>query len=1535
MLTPMPPPAPSKGPPRSSGAPVSSLSSSAPTAAALSTPFVRPFVSSEEEKSAQSPRASSLKLHRSPSLKTRAAATTTASAAAASSPTVTFDEVDDVLTDGDDANDHLSSPRIRGGRQLTQDSTQQSRAPQMDQPAALAPYQLSRTLLHTNAATSSGAEKPSGSSSSAPLSSASALRPWYLNIQEKSLAASGRTHRRTRLLHEQMVLTRNWGRQVREIVANNEAASAQRSKEETDEIQRLNSELQRTQELASLRLEAIAAIPDLELRARAKRARAKQLVVKDHPQLRAMDASKSALWEGVWSRGLQRVQRVKEEFCRSWEAVNFYGNTLQRRAQDLIAQSSTHSMQQIALLRKQIPKELTKPQVGMQIGMASDLATAGSAQQPAAAGAPARTPSVFANTPGIGIHAAGQAAGGLNTTAAAAATAAASSAAAVADPDESPSDYRFHPSGSAGDAENGISLRLPTSVSGESQSSGIDHITGAFDPNLAATQNAHALAASSPSAAASAASVGKDRNYTANRSHLALIHSNMTLLHTAAPALNPSWVTLSCNGAPKLLPRSAEQLASSPGYTRIYDELRTDLEGLQHREHVLDLLEQALHNYEQVHQINVEPVVAARNKPATDAANKGTKGNIFTEGFGAKPKQQQQQPNPVSVDDDVPPPFPEPLDPVATARLIQSRAGALLLELECANFIAELDAFRMTFLGNAQFATFLNPTQRDSALLTSALLSLPMLKALANAMLARMADRSRFFSRYYLEVHAHSARDSWFAGFVLPPFTSAEMQARDRESGAASASFGKEETAAATAQPLSVLDVDLYSTTQTTMCLHSDGSTFVSGHSRRVLPPLSSATVVGFVIDLLHGFVCYTSDGLQPHTIFGLGAEMYTPEEQRAQASIICTGRLRPVFGVLGPRVKLVQTSSQGGRGGGVREGDRERARLALAMGLDPSDSGSTVAAGLKQPQKARHALTAHSSLQTDESEAAGTIFAREGDSSTTAASAVFSSTAAPSHAAAHPSTPHTPSAASSGDGLLGWFLPKLSVNLGEFEFLYAPRGNNMGWTAATLGRRGFSISSMQQWASNNGTASAAAVDKSGGYNLGLGSCLAINTAAAPKHDEIDGSSSGDSSLIAAFQAHQANKAQQQALKLKQAAAASKAAASGGVTAATERAGAAAFAIKSASPLSAPALAAVAAPNSSSSSAAAAAGVAAPIASIDSALADYKHRQSALAFATLDAHRAALVARPTPAEHQKELEDQRASFLASLSKAAAGRLVSWSHFPPHSLRVQQAVLKVQRIARRYIGFRARRALWSRLSKYALRIQKAWRAHRTRKLARFLKAVLPIQRVWRGFKARRLVVLLRKYNLSFSAATAAAVRIQSFIRMLFARKRTLLLAMVVQQKIEQIRGLVIFVQRMWRRRIQKRQQMSSKSMLASVLIFQARIRGIRLRRMLAAIDPNAAKQLRVIATNVGVKQKRYAAVCTIQRVYRGYLARKFVQSKRAVLERDAGRLRDAWRAFQLRQQIDRMFRGTDASHLKTFFEALGYFPPLAQQQMQIS
>ena len=300
----------------------------------------------------------------------------------------------------------------------------------------------------------------------------------------------------------------------------------------------------------------------------------------------------------------------------------------------------------------------------------------------------------------------------------------------------------------------------------------------------------------------------------------------------------------------------------------------------------------------------------------------------------------------------------------------------------------------------------------------------------------------------------------------------------------------------------------------------------------------------------------------------------------------------------------------------------------------------------------------------------------------------------------------------------------------------------------------------------------------------------------------------------------------------------------------------------------------------------------------------------------------------------KLMHDAAASASSSYSSSSGGdgdgggggpvMLESWSHFPPPSLRVQQAILKVVRIARKYVGFRSKRALWVRLSRFVLRIQKCWRSYRARRARTLLAAVQPIQRMWRGHKARRVYRLLRKYHLSYAAANTAAVRIQSFIRMLLARKKVMVIAMVVQQKIEQIKGLIIFVQRMFRRRLQKRQQMTSKSMLETVLSFQARIRGIRLRRMLASVDPNAARQLKLLSSSVMLKRRRYAAVCLIQRVYRGFVARKLVRAKRAALEQEARRLRHAWTSFQTQDDIQRVFRGHESA--KQLLAALEIFPP---------
>jgi hypothetical protein len=1106
----------------------------------------------------------------------------------------------------------------------------------------------------------------------------------------------------------------------------------------------------------------------------------------------------------------------------------------------------------------------------------------------------------------------------------------------------------------------------------------------------------------------------------------------MTLVHTGVPSLTPSWVTLATTGCPTLLPRPQELLDNHVGYVLVYEELlRNDLEGLAFGEHVVDLMQQALANYQRFAQINVTKAMRTRNKEnnnhSTAASTNSTSNsrglsmpgspgtvssksrvNKTAAGLSSEPEPSSSS---FSIEAAA---IEDPQDPLVRSRNLSSRARQLLLELEVSGLGGELEAFMQSSPG---FASTFAPQQPGAPAATYAP-SLSDLKALARMVLTKLAERSKSYSRFYMEVHSPSQKNSWFAGFVLAPATpdpEAPMTAAQAiaASGSALAAANavppsltdSSDAAIATDPsrvPLSVLDVDLYSTTQLTLCLHSDGSTFVSGHSRRVLhPPPGDATVVGIMIDLLQGCIAYTSDGRGARTIFGHGADMYAAEEQKQQARWITSQRMRPCFGLLGPRMKLGNNLHHGRREDRMRMADELLAAAASHAADDGALSASSSSSSLTgvttgdkaKPQRSRHALTAHSTLQASDSaaEAAGTIFARDVPPALEAAPAATSSatdtlspdsaphsrnslgrSASPGRAspqlgankansgAAVPQTPYGLHMHHS-DGLVGWVVPLLSVNLGELDFQYLPTGSNLDLEETEL-------SAAAPPAGGNTVATRMHAPRVG-FNAGLGACLAMNTPSAPLTDPLAaaGGGAGDNSLAHAFQQARRARAARRALEDKKRAEA--AAAAERATQAGSNSSSSANARGLAMKLDVSSVAA-------KSEHAAAAPLPPPLAtSIDAALADYKQRQHAAAMARLDALRekmlfsasASASASAAPSSSSSSAataraNDDRASFVAELtgieimSSSAAGSsgergvlsqqlgpttvasgsssssssklvLESWSHFPPHSLRVQQAVLKVQRLARRYIGFRARRALWHKLSRYAVRIQKCWRAYRARRNKRLVASVVPIQRLWRGFKGRKVIKLLRKYKLSFAVANQCAVRIQSFIRMLLARKKVLMLAIVVQQKIEQVKGLVIFVQRMFRQRMQKRSQMASKGMLASVLLFQARIRGIRLRRMLASIDPQAARQLRQLASSVGEKKRRFAAVCLLQRVWRGHLARKFVSIKRGMLLREAARLRDAWRAHQLRLRLERAFPAHETHNLKAFFEQLGYAPPV--------
>lgn len=1353
------------------------------------------------------------------------------------------------------------------------------------------------------------------------------MRPWYVNIQEKASSASGRAHRRSRALQEQTSRTRAWRHQVREIVDTSESQFEKSGAAELSDLRGLHTNLVKAQELNELRLECIAATFDLSTRGALKKQRQMTFVATDHTNLRSITDEKSRMFDEMCVRSSARRERVKEHFCASWEVIHFVGARIHDQTRGMLAQMNKHATTHLARLRAQIPGHIAK-QHAMQISL-QDMAAA----SPTPAAAPATNtndtpptgtnrathttkaaPSVFATTPGIGVS---------------------STPVSV----EAPSDFTFAPPG-PGDSDNAISLRLPTSVAARPpHESGIDYATGAFEARLARHVQVHGGGGVGSRRGAGdsrgrAASSGTDRNYTTSRYDLALVHASHTIAHIGAPALNPSWVTLCCSAGPRLLPRSPDQLTSAPGFALLYDELIHDLATLRHRTHIVDLLAAALDNYKRVAQVNTDQAVWAARHPDTAVLNAFYAAPSSTVGSGhASPLMGKKTmatrtnamvrtgasvavPAPDGGADADAPDEESGEVPVATSgaivppppRDLETRIRDLVLDLECCGFEQELEPFRArptnrpgttaTPASTTAAAATTAATSSTAGTTTTSILeddSLPALQKLARALLERFAARSRFYARFYLEVHAPSAKTTWFAGFVLGPMPdNANANEGETNTDTKAATAAADDATAIPAptpistmldEPLNVLEVDLYSTRQHTLALHSDGSTFMRGHSKRVLRPLTDATVVGFVVDLLRGSIAFTVDGVAaPTPLFGVGAGIYSPAEQREQATWIRSQRLRPCFGVMGPKAKVPH-----GARTNFRDGERERARLAMGLDAAGNPLGGT------RPTRARHALTAHSALasqanaETDTATSTGSPFVRDEDAPLDVGHGVSSGAAVGSASAAAESL-----AAQAGDGLIGWVVPKLSINLGEFEFLYLPRGRNLGLATKTTHKEdGIATPNANDisdtiatdgnaWSPSEegGVASDDAPPVGSGLNFGLGSCLAMNTHEAPAHDSAGES---DRALVHAFTAYRTARQTRQAA---QQAARDKANATGAATAPDVKS-------TTAAPVD-------------------------PLATLD--VSEYRHRHSHAALAQLDALRQEFLSRPSASDLAKSAEEEKRVFFAKL---APTQLVSWSHFPPQSIRVQQAVLKVQRIARRFLGFRARRALWDRLSAFAVLIQRCFRRFRARRNLRLAAAIAPIQRLWRGFKARRMVRLLRKYNLTYDAANRAAVRIQSFTRMLLERKKVLVLAMVVQQKIEQIKGLVIFVQRMVRRKLENRAFMANKTMLSSVLIFQSRIRGIRLRRMLAAIDPGAARQLKVIAVSVTEKQRRWSAASLLQRVYRGYVARKFVRSKRNVIERDCARLRDCWRAYQLRQRIDRAFRGYEAEHLKAFMQAIGY------------
>ena len=127
-------------------------------------------------------------------------------------------------------------------------------------------------------------------------------------------------------------------------------------------------------------------------------------------------------------------------------------------------------------------------------------------------------------------------------------------------------------------------------------------------------------------------------------------------------------------------------------------------------------------------------------------------------------------------------------------------------------------------------------------------------------------------------------------------------------------------------------------------------------------------------------------------------------------------------------------------------------------------------------------------------------------------------------------------------------------------------------------------------------------------------------------------------------------------------------------------------------------------------------------------------------------------------------------------------LKSWSRFPPPGFREQHACVVIQRAVKLWLGRRMRLLDKVRSTAAARRIQTAFRRHQAEASMKRIGAVAIIARKWKRYKARKSADLLNSYALPPEVVLKAVLRLQSLFRMRLARKRAILRANVLKEKV---------------------------------------------------------------------------------------------------------------------------------------------------------
>lgn len=207
----------------------------------------------------------------------------------------------------------------------------------------------------------------------------------------------------------------------------------------------------------------------------------------------------------------------------------------------------------------------------------------------------------------------------------------------------------------------------------------------------------------------------------------------------------------------------------------------------------------------------------------------------------------------------------------------------------------------------------------------------------------------------------------------------------------------------------------------------------------------------------------------------------------------------------------------------------------------------------------------------------------------------------------------------------------------------------------------------------------------------------------------------------------------------------------------------------------------------------------------------------------------------------------------------------------------------------------------------------------------------------------------------AVAHAAATKIQAMTRRMIARKLARSKAIILQEQVNYITGLVVFVQAVWRHRIRVRraaeaQLLASTSQGAtailrplvqnpshavSIIVFMRLLSDIRVRNRLATVDKTVARMVQDAREAHAQLAARFRALVRIQRAWRQHRIRVQAHRERDALLHSICALRDAARRHWLLRALRDRYPAGQAEVLANVFDRMRWYPPIPGEDAELT